>query len=62
MGILISIIFLVSLLAIIERQLQKEKKNREKYLAAEKILVEQFNVSRETLEVSPRGRSYAAWF
>jgi DNA-binding GntR family transcriptional regulator len=48
MGILISIIFLVSLLAIIERQLQKEKKNREKYLAAEKILVAQFNVSRET--------------
>jgi len=48
MGILISIIFLVSLLAIIERQLQKEKKNRAKYLAFEKILVEQFNVSRET--------------
>ena len=46
MGILISIIFLVSLLAIIEIQLQKEKKNRAKYLAAEKILVAQFNTSR----------------
>jgi len=46
MGILISIIFLVSLLAIIEIQLQKEKKNRAKYLAAEKILVAQFDRCR----------------
>jgi TctA family transporter len=40
--------YAVSLFAIIEIQLRKEKKKRAKYLAAQKILVEQFNVSRET--------------
>ena len=46
MEILISIFFLVSLFAIIEIQLRKEKKKRAKYLAAQKILVEQFNRCR----------------
>ena len=61
MEILISIFFLVSLFVIIEMQLRKEKKKRAKYFAAEKKLVEQFNTSRETLEVSPRAKSYRAW-
>ena len=73
MEIYISIFFLVSLFVIIEMQLRKEKKKRAKYFAAEKKLVEQFNafnkeskarfnVSHETFEVSPRAKSYAAWF
>ena len=64
MGILyigIFTLFAISIFVIVEILLRREQREFRRWKKEQKILVEQFNVSRETLEVSPRGRAYRAW-
>ena len=64
MGILyigIFTLFAISIFVIVEILLRREQREFRRWKKEQKILVDQFNVSRETSSVSPRGRAYRAW-